>query len=174
MKPVTTFLNILWHPFTVWCVTYEKFANYINMIIKDVKQREGSRRPLPLMTCSPAGGVGRGRGCRDEGYLPAEALIDQTFCTLHRLQTPSPALGQLGWVGGGYVRGRRTVPKLSSSPLYHPYRVCTHTPHLCSESTSCWSADLQLITIKAQINCSLLNWILILPGSVLERLVFIF
>lgn len=128
MKPVTTFLNILWHPFTVWCVTYEKFANYINMIIKDIKQREGSRRPLPLMTCSPAGGVGRGRGCRDEGYLPAEALIDQTFCTLHRLQTPSPALGQLGWVGGGYVRGR-TVPKLSSSPLYHPYRVCTHTPN---------------------------------------------
>lgn len=129
MKPVTTFLNILWHPFTVWCVTYEKFANYINMIIKDIKQREGSRRPLPLMTCSPAGGVGRGRGCRDEGYLPAEALIDQTFCTLHRLQTPSPALGQLGWVGGGYVRGRRTVPTLSSSPLYHSYRVCTHTPN---------------------------------------------
>lgn len=158
------------------------------MIIKDIKQREGSWRPLPLMTCSPAGGVGRGRGCRDEGYLPAEALIDQTFCTLHRLQTPSPALGQLGWVGGGYVRGRRTVPKLSSSPLYHPL-LCLHT-HTPNETQRLdvvvsllwvnlllisWPPVDQLTSSWSPLKSwSIAAWILILPGSVMERLIFIF
>lgn len=152
------------------------------MIIKEIKQSEGSRRIL--MTWGPAGGVGRGRRCEDEGYLPAEAPYWPTLCTLHCLQTPSPALRQLDWVGGRIREGGGELwPPPPRPSLYHPLlylhtRAPNETQRLdvvvsllwaillligwppADQLTSSWSADLPLITIKPSINCCLLNCIL--------------